>query len=63
MDGYESENDQISSDCKYVHFYNIFNPFGIWPNIILQVFVDLEVLKSTPRGEARDNPNPPPVAR
>ena len=63
MVGYESEDEQISSDSKYLHFYNMFNHFGTCTNIILQVFVDLEVLKSTRRGEARDNPNPFPVAR
>ena len=65
MIGYESGNDQISSGFKYVNLYNIFDHVGICTHIILQVFVDLEVLKSNPPpwGEVRDNPNPPPVAR
>ena len=55
----------MSSDLNYVYLYytGSFNHFGACTNIILQVFVDLEVLKSTPLGEARDNPHPPPMAR
>ena len=46
--GYESENEQISSDFEYVNVYYTFDNFGTCTNIILQVFVYLEVLKSTP---------------
>ena len=54
MIGYESGNCQISSDFKYVHFDYIFNHFGACTSLILQVVVDLEVLK---------NNSPPPGVR
>ena len=50
MVAYESENLQISSDFKYVHLYYVFDYFGTCTKIILQAFVNLEVLKGTPLG-------------